>query len=146
QGRDDGQHPRQPRPLPAEPGAPLALLALPGFAPATYHPSLRFRVIGSGSSGNTTLVEAAGTRILIDAGLGVRELSERLQSAGVDPTSIALVVLSHEHQDHSKGAASFSRKWGVRLAGAKGTFAACGFAETEIAGWEELEPTSTIDV
>ena len=34
--------------------------------------SLRFRVLGSGSTGNATLVEGDGTRILIDAGLGPR--------------------------------------------------------------------------
>ena len=32
--------------------------------------ALRFRVLGSGSAGNATLVEAQATRILIDAGLG----------------------------------------------------------------------------
>ena len=32
--------------------------------------SLRFRVLGSGSTGNATLVEGEGVRILIDAGLG----------------------------------------------------------------------------
>ena len=65
---------------------------------------MRFRVLGSGSSGNTTLVEAGGTFLLIDAGLGPRETAERLQSLGIDPGSIAAIVLSHEHQDHSKGA------------------------------------------
>ena len=51
--------------------------------------SLRFRVLGSGSTGNATLVEAGETRILIDAGLGPRSLAERLQDAGVDPASLA---------------------------------------------------------
>ncbi len=77
--------------------------------------SLRFRVLGSGSSGNATLVEAAGARILIDAGLGPRELAERLQSVGVDPASIDAIYLSHEHSDHCKGAASFSRRCGGGL-------------------------------
>jgi phosphoribosyl 1,2-cyclic phosphodiesterase len=100
--------------------------------------SFRFRVLGSGSSGNATLVEGGGTRILIDAGLGPRELADRLQSAGVDPASLDLVVLSHEHSDHARGAASFSRKWGVRLSGTRGTYAAAGFGATEIAGYEVL--------
>ena len=82
--------------------------------------SLRFRVLGSGSTGNATLVEAAGTRILIDAGLGPRELAERLQAAGVDPASLAAIFLSHEHSDHARGAAAFSAKWGVRLCGSRG--------------------------
>jgi phosphoribosyl 1,2-cyclic phosphodiesterase len=101
---------------------------------------LRFRVLGSGSTGNATLVEAEGGRLLIDAGLGARELAERLQSAEVDPASIAAIVLSHEHNDHAKGAAAFSRKWAVRLAGSRGTYAAAGFGAEEIAGYDVLEP------
>ena len=101
---------------------------------------LRFRVLGSGSSGNTTLVEGDGTRILIDAGLGARELAERLSSAGVDAASIAAVFVSHEHNDHSRGAAGFSRKWGVRVCGSAGTYAATGLGAAEIAGYDVLEP------
>jgi metal-dependent hydrolase (beta-lactamase superfamily II) len=107
---------------------------------------VRFRVLGSGSSGNTTLIEAEGTRILIDAGLGPRELAERLQSAGVDPTSIAAVFLSHEHQDHAKGAASFSKKWGVGLVGSAGTYAAAGFESAGVSGWQHLESGATHEV
>jgi phosphoribosyl 1,2-cyclic phosphodiesterase len=99
-----------------------------------------FRVLGSGSSGNTTLIESGATRLLLDAGLGPREMAERLQSAQVDPASIRAIVLTHEHQDHVKGAASFSRKWGVRLAGSRGTYAAGGFGACDIAGWDVLEP------
>jgi phosphoribosyl 1,2-cyclic phosphodiesterase len=99
---------------------------------------LRFRVLGSGSSGNATLVDADGTRILIDAGLGPRELAERLLSAGVDPPSIDAVLLTHEHGDHCRGAASFSRRWGVRLRGTRGTYAAAGLGAAEIAGYDVL--------
>ena len=42
----------------------------------------RFRVLGSGSTGNATLVEGGGLRVLVDAGLGPRQLKERLASAG----------------------------------------------------------------
>ncbi len=100
--------------------------------------SLRFRVLGSGSSGNATLVEGGGTRVLIDAGLGPRTLAERLQSAGVDPTSLAAILVTHEHSDHSKGAASFSAKWGVPLLGSRGTYAAAGFGAVDIASYEAL--------
>jgi phosphoribosyl 1,2-cyclic phosphodiesterase len=101
---------------------------------------LRFRVLGSGSAGNATLVEAGGGRLLIDAGLGARELADRLLSAGVDPASLTAVLLSHEHGDHAKGAAAFSRKWGVRLAGSRGTYAAAGLGAESIAGYDVLEP------
>lgn len=99
---------------------------------------LRFRVLGSGSSGNATLVEAGDSRVLIDAGLGPRELQERLQSAGVDPGSLHAIYLSHEHSDHAKGAASFSRKWGVRLRGTRGTYAALGLGAEEVAAYDVL--------
>ncbi len=105
--------------------------------------AFRFRVLGSGSSGNATLVEGAGTRLLIDAGLGPRELAERLQSAGVDPASVQAVFLTHEHSDHARGAASFSRKWGVRLAGTRGTYAAAGLGACEIAGYDVLSAGGT---
>jgi phosphoribosyl 1,2-cyclic phosphodiesterase len=101
---------------------------------------LRFRVLGSGSSGNTTLVEGDGTRILIDAGLAPRELAERLSAVGVEADSIAAVFVSHEHQDHSRGAAGFSKKWGVRLGGSRGTYAAAGLGAAEIEGYDVLEP------
>jgi phosphoribosyl 1,2-cyclic phosphodiesterase len=101
--------------------------------------SFRFRVLGSGSSGNATLVEAGGTRILLDAGLGPRELAERLESVGVDPASIEAVFISHEHGDHARGAASFSRRWGVRLSGTRGTYAAAGFGACVIAGYDAIE-------
>lgn len=100
---------------------------------------MRFRVLGSGSSGNTTLVEAGGTFLLIDAGLGPREMAERLLSLGIDPSSIAAILLTHEHQDHARGAASFSNKWGVRLVGSRGTYAAGGFGAVDIKGWDVLE-------
>ena len=54
--------------------------------------SLRFRVLGSGSDGNATLVEGGGARVLLDAGLGPRQLAERLQSAGVDPAALDAVL------------------------------------------------------
>jgi phosphoribosyl 1,2-cyclic phosphodiesterase len=99
---------------------------------------LRFRVVSSGSSGNATLVEAGDTRLLIDAGLGPRELAERLGSMGVDPGSLAAVLLSHEHGDHARGAASFARRWGVPLAGTRGTYAAAGLGATEIPRYDVI--------
>jgi phosphoribosyl 1,2-cyclic phosphodiesterase len=105
--------------------------------------SLRFRVLGSGSTGNATLVEAGGTRLLLDAGLGPRSLAERLQDAGVDPASLAAVFVSHEHGDHARGAAAFSAKWGVRLCGSRGTYAAAGFGAEEIAGYDTIAAGAT---
>jgi phosphoribosyl 1,2-cyclic phosphodiesterase len=100
--------------------------------------TFRFRVLGSGSAGNATLVEGGGARVLLDAGLGPRQLAERLQSAGVDPAELDAVFVSHEHGDHARGAAAFSARFGVPLAGTRGTFVAAGFAEAKLAGYETI--------
>jgi phosphoribosyl 1,2-cyclic phosphodiesterase len=105
--------------------------------------SLRFRVLGSGSGGNATLVEGGGSRVLLDAGLGPRQLAERLVSAGVDPASLDAVFVSHEHGDHARGARAFSAKWGVPLAGTRGTFRAAGFADAKLPAFEEITPGQT---
>jgi phosphoribosyl 1,2-cyclic phosphodiesterase len=107
---------------------------------------IRFRVLGSGSTGNATLVEGGGTRILLDAGLGPRELAERLNDAGIDPASIEAVFLSHEHGDHARGAAPFSRRWGVRIKGTHGTYAAAGLAAEEIEGYDVAVPGVAVEV
>jgi phosphoribosyl 1,2-cyclic phosphodiesterase len=98
--------------------------------------ALRFRVLGSGSSGNATLVEAGRTRLLIDAGLSARALAERLLSAGVDPASLAAVLRTHEH---ARGAAAFSARWGVPLFGTRGTYAAAGLGAQDLSRYEVIE-------
>jgi phosphoribosyl 1,2-cyclic phosphodiesterase len=100
---------------------------------------VRFQLLGSGSSGNATLVEVGETRLLIDAGLGPRALAERLLSAGVDPTSLAAILLSHEHEDHAKGALGLSKRYGVPIVSTRGTYAAAGFAAAGFEAWKELE-------
>jgi len=55
----------------------------------------------SGSSGNLTLVEHAGTTILVDAGLpSQRGLASAISDAGVTWDDIDAVLVSHLHADH----------------------------------------------
>lgn len=65
---------------------------------------LRFRNLGSGSSGNATIVEGRSgssvTRLLVDCGLGIRLLEQRLASAGLTAGDIDAIFITHEHSDH----------------------------------------------
>lgn len=70
---------------------------------------LKLAVLGSGSSGNSSLVCHEDTRILIDAGLSARQLCSRLEMIGIDPDSLSAVVLTHEHGDHTRGIDVFCR-------------------------------------
>jgi phosphoribosyl 1,2-cyclic phosphodiesterase len=63
---------------------------------------LRFTVLASGSGGNASVVESADFGLLIDAGLGPRQLSARLTEAGLSWSAINAVLLTHTHSDHWK--------------------------------------------
>ncbi len=80
--------------------------------------------LGSGSSGNAILVECDGARILVDCGFGSRTLAGRLKTIGVAPESIDGCLITHEHTDHIKGAASCAKRWGWGIYATPGTAAA----------------------
>jgi len=65
---------------------------------------LRFRSLGSGSSGNATVVEvhraSRVTRLLVDCGLGIRALERRLAHASLGAGDIDAIFITHEHSDH----------------------------------------------
>lgn len=58
-------------------------------------------ILASGSAGNATLLRCGSTHVLIDAGLSARQLSLRLESAGVETSALDGIVLTHEHGDHT---------------------------------------------
>jgi phosphoribosyl 1,2-cyclic phosphodiesterase len=62
--------------------------------------SLRFTVLGSGSSGNASLLQWNRFGVLIDAGLGPRVLAARLHEAGSSWQHVHAVILTHIHGDH----------------------------------------------
>jgi len=82
---------------------------------------MRLWTLGSGSKGNALLLECGDTRVLIDAGFPARTLAARLAAIGVAPGSIAACVMTHEHIDHVRGAASAQAKWGWSLHASAGT-------------------------
>ncbi len=61
---------------------------------------LRFCVLGSGSSGNASYLEAAGFGLLLDVGLGPRRLAKGLAAAGAGWHQVHAAVLTHTHGDH----------------------------------------------
>jgi phosphoribosyl 1,2-cyclic phosphodiesterase len=76
---------------------------------------VRFACLGSGSEGNALLVEADGTRLLVDCGFGIRDTIARLGRLGVAPESIDAIVVTHEHSDHIGGVAAFATRFGTAV-------------------------------
>ncbi len=89
---------------------------------------LRFKSLGSGSSGNATLVEAQSgthtTRLLIDCGLRLRDLEARLIEAGTCATELDGIFITHEHGDHVGCARSFVKRYAIPLWMSHGTWLA----------------------
>ena len=61
--------------------------------------------LASGSLGNTLLAGSNGTRVLVDVGLGRQRLTTALDEAGVAPTDIDAVFVTHTHGDHFRSSA-----------------------------------------
>lgn len=91
---------------------------------------LRFRSLGSGSGGNATLVEASsGTstgRLLIDCGLGLRQIDQRLAQAGCRASDLDAIFITHEHGDHIGCAVALARRESLPVWMSHGTYLAIG--------------------
>ena len=100
---------------------------------------LRFKSLGSGSSGNATLVEARSgnqtSRLLIDCGLRLRELEATLLDAGTSADEIDAVFITHEHGDHVGCARHFAKRYATPLWMSQGTWLAIADA-----AWEPYQP------
>lgn len=72
--------------------------------------SLRFAVLGSGSSGNCTYIGDGHSGVLIDCGLSTRQILARMAAVGLEGAPIDAVLITHEHSDHVGAAAVLSRR------------------------------------
>ncbi|MBX9675824.1 MAG: MBL fold metallo-hydrolase [Methylotenera sp.] len=72
-----------------------------------------FASIGSGSAGNCTVIEQQSTRLLLDCGFGIKEVVTRLQRLDLMPEQISGILVTHEHDDHAKGAFKFAAKYNI---------------------------------
>jgi len=96
---------------------------------------LRFRSLGSGSTGNATLVEATSdgrtSRLLIDCGFTLRHLDARLARAGLMASDIDAIFITHEHGDHIGCAHALSRRERIPVWMSEGTWLATGGRDFE---------------
>ena len=73
----------------------------------------QFCSLYSGSTGNSSIVQSNKTKILVDVGESAKKIAEALASINVNPFSINAILITHEHSDHVKGLAVFSKKYNV---------------------------------
>lgn len=76
---------------------------------------IKFCSLYSGSSGNCIFIGTGNIRLLIDAGLSAKNITEALLSIGERPSELSAVLVSHEHSDHIRGAGIISRKFNIPI-------------------------------
>lgn len=74
-----------------------------------------FCPLASGSKGNCIYFGTRHTKILIDAGLSAKMITERLAEIHVDIQTIDAVVVTHEHTDHIKGLPILASRNGIPI-------------------------------
>lgn len=97
---------------------------------------MKVTVLGSGSAGNATLIEADGVRIMIDAGFSGKDLALRLESVGVEASSLTAILITHDHGDHTRGMGVLARRFGVPIYMTERTAVAC---KPLLSGKEEVK-------
>jgi len=76
---------------------------------------LKFHTLFSGSSGNCSFVTDGHTKILIDAGVSCKRITEALAQIGEDVTKLDALLITHEHSDHVGGVDVMCRRKGAPL-------------------------------
>lgn len=82
---------------------------------------MKFASLGSGSSGNATVVTSGEVVLLVDCGFGMRETERRLEKIGLCASDITAILVTHEHSDHIKGVGPLSRKHAIPVYMTRGT-------------------------
>lgn len=83
---------------------------------------MRFAMLGSGSKGNGTLVDAGGVRVLVDCGFAVREVEARCTRLDFDLASLDAILVTHEHGDHLGGVARMARAYDLPVYLTRGSY------------------------
>lgn len=84
--------------------------------------AIRFASLGSGSSGNATVVSHEHTHILIDCGFSLKEAQRRIERLGLSLRQLDAVIVTHEHSDHLKGVPVLARKHKLPVYMTPGTY------------------------
>ncbi|MGT2749674.1 MBL fold metallo-hydrolase [Streptococcus orisasini] len=73
----------------------------------------KYSILASGSSGNSFYLETPQKKILVDAGLSGKKISQLM--AGIDRKldDVDAILITHEHKDHIHGVGVLARKYGL---------------------------------
>lgn len=76
---------------------------------------LQFISFGSGSCGNCSFLSNGRDAVLIDAGVGIRQMKRYFREYGVNPQLIRAILITHDHSDHIKAAGYVSAEYRLKV-------------------------------
>jgi phosphoribosyl 1,2-cyclic phosphodiesterase len=76
---------------------------------------MRVASLQSGSNGNCYVVMSGGVALFVDAGIPWKRARAGMETLGLTPESVAGLLLTHEHNDHSSHAGVFHRALGMPI-------------------------------
>jgi len=76
---------------------------------------MKFCSLGSGSLGNSYILAHGEQVIVIDCGFNISEFQKRIKKLQIDPLSITAMLLTHEHEDHSRSIFSIASKYNLPI-------------------------------
>ena len=82
---------------------------------------MRFASLGSGSRGNSTLVDSGKTSLMIDCGFSRREVERRLSDLDFLAERLDAILVTHEHSDHISGVVSLAEQFDIAVYATHGT-------------------------
>ncbi len=105
---------------------------------------MRVTCFGSGSNGNSMLVQSGNTNVLIDSGVPVRLLRTALHRASVVDGGLDAILISHEHHDHVRSATQIAKYQPVTYFATEGTI--CGFGRQLSFTWERITGGQAVSI
>jgi phosphoribosyl 1,2-cyclic phosphodiesterase len=107
---------------------------------------MRFASLGSGSKGNALLVEANGTRVLLDCGFSLDDTLTRLDRLGTAASDLDAIIVTHEHGDHGGGVAKLAASFNITVYLTRGTFSALGAEGRDIPRKVFIDPFTSFAI
>lgn len=75
----------------------------------------KFCSLFSGSSGNASYIGTDQTHILVDAGMTGKRIEDSLERVDLDASILDGILITHEHDDHIRGAGVLSRRYDIPI-------------------------------
>ncbi len=75
--------------------------------------SFKLGILGTGSSANSYVLQEFDRSVMIDNGFSLKETLRRMNGIHQDPRLLRAILMTHDHQDHTRGVCALSRKFSL---------------------------------